>query len=75
LQIDAAILNYVARHPEAKDTVEGIAEWWFEPPVRPSVAEVKATLDQMVRRGWMVAEEQADGRINYHRAKAVNKGQ
>jgi hypothetical protein len=71
LEIEAAIQRYVAQHPEAKDTVEGIVQWWLGPQVRASVAEVKAALGRMVTQGQMVSEQQVDGRIYYHRAEAA----
>lgn len=74
LQIEADILHYVARHPEAKDTVEGVAEWWLEPPSRASVAEVKAALEQLVAQGRMAADQKADGRIYYRRARTGKRG-
>jgi hypothetical protein len=71
LQIEAVILRYVVQHPAAKDTVEGIAEWWLlEPQMHASVTEVKEALEKLVAQGQLAAEQQADGRIYYHRAKA-----
>jgi len=74
LQTETAILRYVAQHPAAKDTVEGIAEWWLAPPDQASVAEVTAALERLVARGRMAAEQKADGRIYYRRAKAAKRG-
>jgi len=72
LQIKVEILRYVVQHPEAKDTVEGIAQWWLlGARANPSVAEVKAGLDCLVAQGRLAAERQADGRIYYCRPKAA----
>jgi hypothetical protein len=70
LQIESAILRYVVQHPAAKDTVEGIAEWWLlEAQVSATVAEVKMALEKLVSRGRMAAEQHTDGRIYYNQAK------
>lgn len=70
LQIEAAILHYVVQHPAAKDTAEGIAQWWIlETHGAASVAEVQLVLEGLVAQGRMADEQQADGRIFYHRAK------
>jgi hypothetical protein len=76
LQLEAAILRYLAGHPAAKDTVEGIAEWWLpESRVTASVAEVRSALDGLVARGQMAAEQNADGRIYYRRPQAAAKNE
>ncbi len=70
LQIEVEIMRYLAEHPDAKDTVEGIAGWWMlERRMQASVADVKAGLDRLVASGRMRAEQHADGRIYYHRPK------
>jgi hypothetical protein len=72
LQIEAKILRYVAQHPAAKDTAEGIAQWWLLGSREPaSVAEVKAGLEGLVAQGRLAAEQQADGSVFYCRPKAV----
>ena len=38
------ILDYFRRHPEAKDTVEGIAKWW----VQDDPVEVRRVLEKLV---------------------------
>jgi hypothetical protein len=44
--IARAILRYLATHPEAKDTMDGIAEWWLErtPSERRAVERAVALL-------------------------------
>jgi hypothetical protein len=46
-EIERAILRYLAAHPEAKDTLEGIAEWWLlrEWTTRKYVAVERALRD------------------------------
>ena len=63
---DSEILEYLARHPQAQDTVEGIAEWWIlEQRVHASSAEVRAALDRLVARGLVSAQSSQDGRVFY----------
>lgn len=45
-----AVLAYLARHPEAADTVEGIARWWLNLP--PSAwPRLAVALDRLVMVG------------------------
>ena len=53
-QLRRAILSYCLEHPDAKDTVAGILNWWFRavsPPCRS--AEVKQALDSLIAAGWL----------------------
>jgi hypothetical protein len=52
------ILRYLVEHPDAKDTIEGIARWWIQPQ-RPEGDEwkrdlVQGAMDELVARGWVV---------------------
>src|SRR5262245_45560687 len=60
------VLHYLVRHPEAQDTVEGIAEWWLlERRVTTVVAEVGAVLCDLVGRNLLIAQRSGDGRTYY----------
>jgi hypothetical protein len=60
------VLAYVVRHPEAQDTVEGIAEWWLlEQRIRHAVSDVEAALSELVGNGFLVARQCTDGRTYY----------
>lgn len=70
LEVEVQILRYLEQHPEAKDTVKGIASWWLTGRGgRVSVGEVKAALERLVAQGKVMAEQHADGQVYYHRAK------
>ena len=59
---DAAfnILAYLARHPAAKDGIEGIVEWWLlEQHIVNQTAIVRAALETLVRKGWLLAQGKA----------------
>jgi hypothetical protein len=60
------VLAYLLQHPQAQDTMEGIAEWWLlEQRIRHSVADVEATLRELVGNDFLVARQCADGRMYY----------
>ncbi len=66
LAIEANILFYLSQHPGAKDTLEGITEWWLcHERARPTAADVKAGLENLVARGLVNADSGADGRVYY----------
>ena len=52
LSDEDAILAYLAAHPGAADTAEGIANWWLAGRGRPADLDiVSASLDFLARRG------------------------
>jgi hypothetical protein len=66
------ILAYLAKHPEAQDTLEGITEWWLlEQRIRSAIAEVDGALSSLVADNLLVTRQCADGRTYYglNRAK------
>jgi len=51
------ILAYVADHPQAKDGLQGIVEWWIlEQRIVVQTAIVKAALWSLVEEGLLVIE-------------------
>ena len=49
-----AILEYLAEHPQASDTLEGIAEWWImRQQIRAEVATVAKVLRQLTASGLL----------------------
>ncbi|MBV8901861.1 MAG: hypothetical protein JOY92_17305 [Verrucomicrobia bacterium] len=60
------VLAYLVEHPQAQDTLEGIAEWWLlEQRIRDAVADVEAALSELVTKGFLVARQCADGQTYY----------
>jgi hypothetical protein len=48
------ILSYLLDHPDAKDTIQGILQWWL--PHGGMVwrqEEIQEALDVLVARGWL----------------------
>lgn len=60
------ILAYLAEHPLAHDTVEGILEWWLlKHRLTRTKTQVRAALVQLVAEEWVIAHTRADGRLSY----------
>jgi hypothetical protein len=65
------VLGYLVEHLEAKDTVDGIMQWWLggaPGPVRRS--DVSAALEDLVLRGWLTATSLGPGVVLYGLARA-----
>lgn len=60
--------TYLARYPEAVDSVEGIVRWWL-PRLRleEAVAELERALELLVERGVLAKRQLPDGRCLYSR--------
>jgi hypothetical protein len=67
-QVDEAILAYLAEHPEAMDTPEGIAEWWLmRHQVRTGVSVIVRALRRLTDSG--VLEELGGGDVRRYRLR------
>lgn len=54
------ILEYLQTHPRARDSLDGIAEWWLmENDIQRKTTEVKFALKELVSTG--LVEEVGDG--------------
>lgn len=61
-----AIRHYLAGHPAASDTVEGVRLWWLEPQgVQAAHEAVAAALEQLARAGTVERRRLADGTTVY----------
>ena len=61
------ILDYLARHPDAQDTIDGILHWWvLDACVRKWAPKISETVAQLVERGFLEQSQSADGKIFYH---------
>ena len=68
-EMTQAILGYLAEHPHAMDTLEGIAEWWLmRHHIRVSVAMLARVLQRLTDSG--VLEELGSGDHRRYRRKA-----
>ena len=52
------ILGYLTKHPDAKDTTQGILRWWLPGGVAEWEEEaVRIALDVLVTRGWLTKRQ------------------
>jgi hypothetical protein len=64
--IARAILDYLRKHPEAQDTLAGIAEWWLpEQRIDTEIAKVKEALAELVARGLILRHRGKDSQVHY----------
>jgi len=64
--VQRRILKYLVEHRLAKDTVEGIVQWWVtdrEQP--PATFDVQYALDELVRKGWVVVTKRGPNSTLY----------
>lgn len=68
LEIEEAVLSYLGRHPQAADTLEGIANWWL-PRQRyvTAQARIEAVLQQLVLQGELQVRQLPNGAALYVR--------
>jgi len=65
-ETELRILRYLADHPSASDTAEGILHWWLlEQRIVEAEEVVARALDDLVDRNLLLADEAADGRQHY----------
>ena len=60
------ILAYLADHPDAQDTLAGIAKWWLlEQQIKTEIAAVREALDRLVWSGLVLQRTGQDSQIHY----------
>jgi len=61
-----AILQYLQAHPDAKDTLDGIAQWWLlKEWTERKHQQIEASLSELVSSG-LVVERRRDGMPPYY---------
>ena len=76
--ISEEILNYLFKHPDANDTLEGISEWWvLSQRISCEMKRVKAAVVKLVEEGWIVEINSKNSSVHYRlnpkKRKEVNK--
>lgn len=65
-KVASEILSYLANHPQASDTLEGIVDWWLlQQKIEYQTKVVRDALAELVERGFLVKEVTKDSRIRY----------
>lgn len=65
-EVQRGILKYLAEHPLAKDTVEGIVQWWLADMVQPpGTVDVQRALDMLVLQGWLAVTKRSPSNTLY----------
>jgi hypothetical protein len=60
------ILEYLARHPGAQDTMDGILHWWVSHAyTRKRAPKIVKTVGQLVEQGFLEQRRSADGNVFY----------
>jgi hypothetical protein len=60
------ILDYLKKHPDASDTLEGIATWWLEQQrIERLVDEVAEALELLIKKGAVRARKINDSVTTY----------
>jgi len=67
-QVAQSILGYLAEHPQAMDTVEGIAQWWImRQQIRVNVTTLMRVVEELAEKGLL--EELGVGEQRLYRLK------
>lgn len=65
-EIAHEILAYLAEHPEAQDTLDGIVQWWLlEQKIKFQTNVVKEAIAELVGEGLLLEYKSRDSRIHY----------
>jgi hypothetical protein len=61
------ILEYLARCPDAQDTIDGILHWWvLDAYIQKWAPKIAKTVAQLVQQGFLEEKPHSDGKIFYH---------
>lgn len=64
--IAGVIRRYLANHPNASDSLEGVQRWWLaEGAVEAPGPTVQQALDRLVKKGTVVRKLLPDGTVVY----------
>ncbi len=68
--VAASIRRYLLDHPNAADTLEGVAQWWLSGDAdHERLSTVQRAIEQLVDRGEMARQTLRDGTVIYERNK------
>jgi hypothetical protein len=65
-KIAREILTYLLEHPDAQDTLDGIAQWWIpEQKIRTHIGTVKKVITELVAKELIHEHRGRDWRVHY----------
>jgi len=65
-EIETGVLSYLVSNPVARDTLEGIVEWWLlEHKIKHNITEVRDVLDELTARKLILKYKTSDTRVHY----------
>jgi len=64
-----SLVEYMTRHPEAADSIEGIRRWWLPADMVASAADVEAALNRLVLAGILATRRLPDRGVLYSRRR------
>ena len=65
-KIGNEILAYLVDHPNARDTLAGIVDWWLlERQIKFQTTRVKEALSDLVAKGLIVEKKGSNSQIHY----------
>jgi len=67
IEVVDAILRYLHSHPDAADTVEGIAKWWLPAEWCTDIRIVQSALTRLEAQGLVHRRINADRHVLYSR--------
>ena len=61
-----AILDYLCKHPDAQDTLSGIAQWWLaEEKMKTRTVTIEEALNELIVGGFVLTRRGKDSQIRY----------
>jgi hypothetical protein len=61
------ILAYLMANPDAKDTLEGILDWWLlQQDLKRNIALVRKALDELIDKKFLLERKGNDRQKYYH---------
>jgi hypothetical protein len=65
------ILDYLLLHPGARDTFEGVAQWWIlEQSIKASLPKIEQAIAELVQLGYLERHIGPDGVVHYRANQA-----